>query len=492
MFVVLRSYPDSSIIRRGGIGIGLLTTGALIALGGCSANITRFDSPYFALSDGSGPPASATSSPSAGAPIVDQPSDYASAPAVNAPSPGRSSVEVAALPSADLPPRPVQPAQAAQQPAAPYRTAASRPLPPPAIEKGAAIEVQRGDTIYGLSRRHHVTISELMSVNELKSPMIRPGQKLYLPAGIQSGGQPSGPVVANADHGTPSTAVRNIRPSRPAPIAAARPIAPTAGDWSGSYTIQPGDSLYVIAARHRIKYRDLQRVNRITDVRKIRPGTVIKVPGDGRSAATELRTAEITHGASRAAAASPTPTRISAQTAEPVAPPSRVSGVKVLNADQPPRPVTAVERREEKVAAAPRIAPSAAPAGQSHATKLRWPVKGRIVQGFGPRVDGGHNDGVDVSVPMGTDVLAAEDGVVAYAGGEVKTYGNLVLVRHQNGLVTAYAYNDKILVQRGDRVKRGQPIAKAGKTGSTDRPQLHFEVRVGAKPVDPVPYLERM
>jgi murein DD-endopeptidase MepM/ murein hydrolase activator NlpD len=327
-----------------------------------------------------------------------------------------------------------------------------------------------------------------MSVNELRSPMIRPGQKLHLPAGSQAGGAPSGAVAATTEKRI--VPARGIGSARPAAISAARPIAPTTGDWSGSYTIQPGDSLYMIAARYHIKYRDLQRANRIVDVRKIRPGTVIKVPGEGGSSAADTRTAAVSPEPTRPAG--PTPMRISVKPTEPVAPPSSVSGVKVLNADQPPKPVTAVERREEKVAAAPRIAPSAAPAAQSHAAKLRWPVKGRIVQGFGPRVDGGHNDGVDVSVPMGTDVLAAEDGVVAYAGGEVKTYGNLVLVRHQNGLVTAYAYNDKILVQRGDRVKRGQPIAKAGKTGSTDRPQLHFEVRVGAKPVDPVPYLERM
>ena len=117
---------------------------------------------------------------------------------------------------------------------------------------------------------------------------------------------------------------------------------------------------------------------------------------------------------------------------------------------------------------------------------LRWPVKGRIISGFGKRADGSHNDGVDVAVPFGTDVLAAEDGVVAYAGNEVKTYGNLVLVRHDNGWVTAYAYNDKVLVQRGDRVKRGQPIAKAGKSGAVDQPQVHFELRQGSKPVDPM------
>jgi murein DD-endopeptidase MepM/ murein hydrolase activator NlpD len=124
--------------------------------------------------------------------------------------------------------------------------------------------------------------------------------------------------------------------------------------------------------------------------------------------------------------------------------------------------------------------------------KLRWPVKGRIISSFGPQSDGTQNDGVNVAVPLGTEVLAAETGVVAYAGSEVRGYGNLVLVRHDNGWVTAYAHNDQLLVQRGDRVRRGQVLGKAGKTGSVDQPQLHFEVRQGPKPVDPLPHMERM
>jgi murein DD-endopeptidase MepM/ murein hydrolase activator NlpD len=136
----------------------------------------------------------------------------------------------------------------------------------------------------------------------------------------------------------------------------------------------------------------------------------------------------------------------------------------------------------------------AAPASGSVAEggKLRWPAKGRIIAGYGPRSDGTHNDGINISVPQGTDVHAAENGTVAYAGNELKGYGNLILVRHDNGWVTAYAHADEILVKRGDRVSRGQVIAKAGKTGQVDRPQLHFEVRLGQKPVDPTLYLERL
>ena len=130
--------------------------------------------------------------------------------------------------------------------------------------------------------------------------------------------------------------------------------------------------------------------------------------------------------------------------------------------------------------------------GSVAGTKLRWPVAGKIVGNFGPRPDGTHNDGVNIAAPLGTDVHAAESGVVAYSGDELKGYGNLVLIRHDNGWVTAYAHADEILVKRGDRIKRGQVVAKAGRTGQVDQPQVHFELRQGQKPVDPTPFLERM
>ena len=102
---------------------------------------------------------------------------------------------------------------------------------------------------------------------------------------------------------------------------------------------------------------------------------------------------------------------------------------------------------------------------------------------------GQRNDGINVSVPEGTAIKAAEDGVVAYAGNELKTYGNLVLVRHSNGYVTAYAHASEIMVKRDDTVKRGQVIAKSGQTGNVSSPQLHFEIRKGSTPVDPTQYL---
>jgi len=116
-------------------------------------------------------------------------------------------------------------------------------------------------------------------------------------------------------------------------------------------------------------------------------------------------------------------------------------------------------------------------------------VRGRVIAGFGPSTNGLQNDGINLAVPEGTAVRAAEEGVVAYAGNELKDYGNLVLVRHANGLVTAYAHASEILVKRGDTVRRGQVIARSGQTGKVTSPQLHFEIRKGSTPVDPTKYL---
>jgi murein DD-endopeptidase MepM/ murein hydrolase activator NlpD len=120
--------------------------------------------------------------------------------------------------------------------------------------------------------------------------------------------------------------------------------------------------------------------------------------------------------------------------------------------------------------------------------EFRWPARGRVISGFGSK--GGNGDGIAIAVPEGTAVKAAENGVVAYAGEELKGYGKLVLVKHDNGYVSAYAHNGELNVRRGEKVTRGQTIAKSGATGNVTSPQLHFELRKGSTPVDPTKYLE--
>ncbi len=129
-----------------------------------------------------------------------------------------------------------------------------------------------------------------------------------------------------------------------------------------------------------------------------------------------------------------------------------------------------------------------APATQA-GFNLRWPLKGKVISGFGNKPGGLKNEGINIAVPEGTSVRAADTGVVAYAGNELKGYGNLVLIRHPGGYVTAYAHAKELFVKRGDKVERGAVIAKAGQTGSVSSPQLHFEVRKGATALDPIKFM---
>ena len=118
-----------------------------------------------------------------------------------------------------------------------------------------------------------------------------------------------------------------------------------------------------------------------------------------------------------------------------------------------------------------------------------WPVRGHVLEAYGSGRDGTHNDGINIAAPRGAAVEAADGGVVAYAGNELRGYGNLILVKHSNGWISAYGHCDQILVKRGDKVARGQTIARVGSTGNVTEPQLHFELRRGNRAVDPREFL---
>jgi murein DD-endopeptidase MepM/ murein hydrolase activator NlpD len=119
-------------------------------------------------------------------------------------------------------------------------------------------------------------------------------------------------------------------------------------------------------------------------------------------------------------------------------------------------------------------------------------VRGRIIESFGARVGGLHNDGINIAARKGASIRAAENGVVAYTGNQLQGFGNLVLLKHAGGWMTAYAHSSIILVKRGDVVRRGQTIAKVGRTGNVSTPQLHFELRRGERAVNPKNHLVRI
>ncbi len=351
-------------------------------------------------------------------------------------------------------------------------------------ESGDMIEVREGDTLYSLSRRHQVAVADLMSANQLSGSAIKPGQKLYLPGSASAKAAPRAP---SANYET--VAVRPAEIPASAPAAPAAEVAEAPADWSGTHTVKQGESLYAIARENKVKLAELERYNGIADSRKVKPGTVLKVPGHGSSetvasaadsAPSSAPAAIPDRAQSMSEAASPPPTASSVA-------PAMLNGNGGAPADNRVAKLETPGTMTDAGASTP-----AQGEGSVAGSKLRWPVAGKIVSAFGPRPDGTHNDGVNVAAPLGTDVHAAESGVVAYAGDELKGYGNLVLIRHDNGWVTAYAHADEILVKRGDRIKRGQVVAKAGRTGQVDQPQVHFELRQGQKPVDPTPFMERM
>jgi murein DD-endopeptidase MepM/ murein hydrolase activator NlpD len=233
------------------------------------------------------------------------------------------------------------------------------------------------------------------------------------------------------------------------------------------HIVNPGETLASIARHNHITVGELARANNLGPTSKLKLGARLTVP-------------------SKVAAAAPA-TPLGGVAAAPAVTAIPAAGTKVA---------AAAPQQSARLAQAnpPPEAPAAeAPIKASEATgalpTFRWPVRGKVIAGYGAKTNGKSNDGINLAVPEGTPVKAAEDGVVAYSGNELKGYGNLILVRHSNGYVTAYAHASELLVKRGDTIKRGQVIAKSGQSGEVGSPQLHFEIRKGSQPVDPLQFL---
>ncbi|GIK82425.1 MAG: LysM peptidoglycan-binding domain-containing M23 family metallopeptidase [Pseudorhodoplanes sp.] len=309
-------------------------------------------------------------------------------------------------------------------------------------EGGSAITVGDGETLDTVSNRFGVPASAIAQANGLPpNAYLYPGQRLVIPRYNYST-----PPQASAPAPAPMRATVNTTSHRTTPVPA------TSGQV---HVVAPGESLMGIARRYGKSVTELAAANNIQPHHKVLIGDRLVIPG-ARPATNASRVPPPAPAPQRyASAPAPMPT---ARVATPVA-----EAVK----DEPPTSADA----------------------HAGAAGFRWPARGRIIAGFGPKPTGQQNDGVNIALPEGTPVKAADDGVVAYAGSELKGYGNLVLVRHSNGYVTAYAHASELLVKRGDTIKRGQVIAKSGQTGNVTSPQLHFEIRKGATPVDPMQHL---
>ncbi|MFB6460674.1 peptidoglycan DD-metalloendopeptidase family protein [Bradyrhizobium tunisiense] len=312
---------------------------------------------------------------------------------------------------------------------------------------GTKIIVGTSDTLDVLAKRYHVTPQAILAANGYKGPRaLSPGQQLIIPH----------PATAPA----------------PAPVAAApaaKPVAAMAAPPS-THFVNHGDTLASIARKNRISSAELARANGLDPSAKLKLGTRLTVPGAKTAAVAAPVAAAPVAGTLQPVAAAPAPATKMAAVAAPV---------------QSARLAQATTNVEEK----PAETPAKAAETTSALPTFRWPVRGKVVTSYGAKTNGKSNDGINLAVPEGTPVKAAEDGVVAYSGNELKGYGNLVLVRHSNGYVTAYAHASELLVKRGDTIKRGQVIAKSGQSGEVASPQLHFEIRKGSSPVDPLQFL---
>jgi murein DD-endopeptidase MepM/ murein hydrolase activator NlpD len=235
----------------------------------------------------------------------------------------------------------------------------------------------------------------------------------------------------------------------------------------GVHRVRQGETVYGIAHQHGVDAYALITTNALTPPFDLIEGQRLRLPGSVPGSVS----------GPRPAADSPPAT------------------AEVGSARPPERPAGMAAPRSETVggerAALPRQAePPPEPPPQS-AGGFLWPVEGRILSGFGAKGGGLYNDGINIAAAAGVTVRAAESGVVAYAGNELRGFGNMLLIKHNGGWVTTYAHNQDLLVKRGERVRRGQTIARVGSSGSVDQPQLHFEIRKGKRAVDPLRQLPR-
>ena len=240
------------------------------------------------------------------------------------------------------------------------------------------------------------------------------------------------------------------------------------------HQIVRGDSLYKISRHYGFDAYELARLNYLRPPYRIYVGQQLVLPSSGASGMPEE-----TVVAKREPVKTETLPSVR-QSAEPVPEipiPSRKPAVKAPH--QQPK-VTTTPRKTIPV---PRVKTSG---------RFNWPVQGRLLSIYGSKGEGLHNDGINIAAPHGASVRAAGSGVVAYAGNELRGFGNLLLIKHAGGWVTAYAHNDRLLVTRGDKVGKGQVVAKVGASGNVASPQLHFEIRKGKRAINPLRHLKRL
>jgi murein DD-endopeptidase MepM/ murein hydrolase activator NlpD len=385
---------------------------------------------------------------------------------------------------------------------------------------GTPVVVATGETANTLSARYGVPASAILAANGLSSgSSLTPGSRITIPVYNASGSPraaapaltapapaPVATVTPRPAATTPTPAaparpqmthrsepVRTSQPTQPqpvqrtsdvtrvvppAPVGSPRNVASAASD-----TAREKARAQAEAARARAEVSHKQTATAANQAKssktaeaKARVAELKAKTDEDRTMAAQARKAAESERARPAEAKAKADRELRAARAEAEAAERKARQRTAAASRTPdPAPTSSVAKDEPKSTAAP-----------ASTADFRWPARGRVINGFSGK---GGNEGINIAVPEGTPVKAAGDGVVAYSGNELKGYGNLVLIRHDNGYVSAYAHNGDVNVRRGEKVSRGQVIAKSGQSGNVASPQLHFEIRKGSTPVDPMTYL---
>ncbi|WP_306249825.1 LysM peptidoglycan-binding domain-containing M23 family metallopeptidase [Parvularcula sp. IMCC14364] len=310
------------------------------------------------------------------------------------------------------------------------------------------IRVQPGDTVYALSRRCGIKANSIIAANQLPAPYaLQVGQVLLIP-GL---GQPE---IQQAQYTPPP----QPQPAAPIPQPVSQPRQQAAAQ---SYVVRPGNTLYSISRAYGLDVATVAIANGLTPPYTLSVGQRLTIPSAGQPTAAMTQSA---------------PT-------QPVSNANRNTYVD---------PQAGSSYRREAAAPVPDAPKSVSYAvpEKSNSVRFDWPIQGMVVMGYGLAPDGRRNDGINIAAPVGTPIRATADGEVVYRGSDLEGYGNLLLVKHAGGWVSAYAHTDAMLVRKGENVRKGQVIAKVGTTGTVDQPQLHFELRHDLKPKDPLAALE--
>ena len=346
---------------------------------------------------------------------------------------------------------------------------------------GTVVTLGPGETLSSISRRYGVPVKELARANNIADPSaVGAGARITIPTFGVAGGK-AAPVMVDDKK-----------------VAATDP-ATTLG---GLHTVTPGQTLDQLARLYNVSPKEIAAVNHLSVNDQLKSGQRIKIPGQGPSSTVAMRPEPVRkpeqpkgEGAEDKTVAAGNASVDASETTASIAPAKADPATTAATADAAKEMAAAASKPQPAAYAPPTDGTSAAPAvvadaPSNNGTTFRWPVRGRIIGSFGTAATGERNDGINLAVPEGTSIKAAEAGTVIYAGNELEGYGDLVLIRHADGWVSAYAHNSQILVKRGDTVRRGQIISRAGTSGSVSAPQLHFELRKGSKPVNPMDYLQ--